>query len=116
MPDLSLDDVAALIRACPEARFPLLNGIGYVRSPLGRPDGGLPADYRSEISRLTPFLDNEVGALIRSLGPGRIVLGTGMPFNDPDPALLELEVLAIGPEQKERIAWRNAAEWLSGGR
>ena len=37
-----------------------------------------------------------------------------MPFNYPDPALLKLEVLAVSPEQKERIAWRNAAEWLPG--
>ena len=35
VPDVSLDDVAAIVRACPEARFLLLNGIGYVRSPLG---------------------------------------------------------------------------------
>jgi predicted TIM-barrel fold metal-dependent hydrolase len=116
VPDLSLDDVAALIRACPDARFLLLNGIGYVRSPLGREGNGLPANYRIEISRLTAFLDNELGALIQSLGPGRIVFGTGMPFNYPDPALLKLEVLAASPEQRERIAWRNAAEWLSGDR
>jgi hypothetical protein len=25
-------------------------------------------------------------------------------------------VLAVSPEQKERIAWRNAAEWLPGER
>jgi predicted TIM-barrel fold metal-dependent hydrolase len=116
VPDLSLDDVAALVRACPEARFLLLNGIGYARSPLGRAGGGLPANYRIEISRLTALLDNEIGALIQSLGPGRIVFGTGMPFNYPDPALLKLEVLAASPEQKERIAWRNAAEWLTGDR
>jgi predicted TIM-barrel fold metal-dependent hydrolase len=116
VPDLSLDDVAALVRACPEARFLLLNGIGYARSPLGRAGGGLPANYRIEISRLSAFLDNEIAALINSLGPGRIVFGTGMPFNYPDPALLKLEMLTVGPEQKERIAWRNAAEWLSGDR
>ena len=114
VPDLALDDVTALVRACPEARFLLLNGIGYVRSPLGREGSGLPANYRIEISRLTAFLDDELGALVKSLGPGRIVFGTGMPFNYPDPALLKLEVLTVSPEQKERIAWRNAAEWLPG--
>jgi len=40
VPDVPLDDVAALVRACPGARFLLLNGIGYVRSPLGRAGGG----------------------------------------------------------------------------
>jgi uncharacterized protein len=116
VPDVPLDDVAALVRACPEARFLLLNGIGYVRSPLGRGGGGLPDNYRIEISRLTALLDDEIGALVQSLGPGRIVFGTGMPFNYPDPALVKLEVLTASPEQKERIAWRNAAEWLPGER
>jgi uncharacterized protein len=50
------------------------------------------------------------------MGPDRIVFGTGMPFSDPDPALLKLEVLSASPEQKERIAWRNAVEWLPGDR
>jgi predicted TIM-barrel fold metal-dependent hydrolase len=114
--DVSLDDVAALVRACPEARFLLLNGNGYVRTPLGRQGGGLPANYRIEISRLTALLDNEIGKLVESLGPDRLVFGTGMPFSYPDPALLKLEVLAVSPEQKERILWRNAAEWLPGDR
>lgn len=112
VPDLSLDDVAALVRACPEARFLLLNGNGYVRSPLGREGSGLPANYRIEISRLTAFLDDELGTLIKSLEPGRIVFGTGMPFNYPDPALLKLDMLTVGQEQKDLIAWRNATEWL----
>ena len=116
VPDVALDDVASLVRACPEAKFLLLNGIGYVRSPLGRAGDGLPANYRIEISRLTAFLDDELGTLVKSLGPDRIVFGTGMPFSYPDPALVKLEVLGVNPEQKEKIAWRNAAEWLPGGR
>jgi predicted TIM-barrel fold metal-dependent hydrolase len=116
VPDISHADVAALIRACPEARFLLLNGIGYVNSPLGRKDGHLPTNYRIEISRLTALLTNEIGALLEALGPERLVFGTGMPFNEPDAALLKLEVLAASPEMKERIAWRNAAEWLPAGR
>jgi hypothetical protein len=116
IPDLSLDDVAALIRTCPEARFLLLNGIGYTRSPLGRSGNGLPANYRIEISRLTAFLEDELGTLVKALGADRIVFGTGMPFSYPDPALLKLEVLAANPEQKEKISWRNAAEWLQGER
>ena len=112
-----LDDVAAPgARPVPKARFLLLNGIGYVSSPLGRKDNGLPANYRIEISRLTAFLDDELGSSIANLGADRIVFGTGMPFSYPDPALLKLEVLAASPEQKEKIAWRNAAEWLPGDR
>ena len=40
------------------------------------------------------FMENEIGHLISELGADRIVFGTGMPFNYPDPALLKLEVLA----------------------
>jgi uncharacterized protein len=116
VPDLSLDEVAGLVRACPEARFLLLNGNGYVRSPLGRKGGDLPTNYRIEVSRLTALLDDEIGALVDALGPSRIVFGSGMPFSYPDPALLKLEVLSVSPVEKERILWRNAAEWLPGDR
>jgi predicted TIM-barrel fold metal-dependent hydrolase len=116
VPDVPLDDVAALVRACPEARFLLLNGNGYVRSPLGRKDGALPANYRIEVSRLTALLDDELGALLKALGPDRVVFGTGMPFSYPDAALLKLEVLAATPAEKERVLWRNAAEWLPADR
>jgi predicted TIM-barrel fold metal-dependent hydrolase len=116
VPDVSLDDIAAIVRACSDARFLLLNGSGYIRSSLGRAGADLPANYRIEISRLTAFLNDEFGELIKLLGPGRLVFGTGMPFNYPDPALVKLEVLTASPEQKERIAWRNAAEWLPGDR
>jgi predicted TIM-barrel fold metal-dependent hydrolase len=116
VPDLVLDDLAGLIRSCPDARFLLLSGLGYVRSALGRADNGLPANYRIEISRMSALLDNEIGQLMTSLGPDRLVFGTGMPLNYPDPALLKVEVLTASPEQKEKILWRNAAEWLPGKR
>jgi predicted TIM-barrel fold metal-dependent hydrolase len=60
------------------------------------------------------LLANEIGQLIANLGAERVVFGTGMPFNYPDPALLKLEVLEASREDKEKIAWRNAARWLSG--
>jgi predicted TIM-barrel fold metal-dependent hydrolase len=39
-------------------------------------------------------------------------LGTGMPFNYPDPALLKLEVLDAGEPDKEKIRSQNALKWL----
>jgi hypothetical protein len=111
-PDVPLDELAALVKACPRAWFVLLNGLRYVDSPLGRRDSGLPANYVIEISRLSALLDNEIGQLIASLGAERLVLGTGMPFSYPDPALLKLEVLAASKEDKEKIGWQNIAQWL----
>jgi predicted TIM-barrel fold metal-dependent hydrolase len=112
VPDIPLAEVAALVKARPGARFMLLNGLQYVSSPLGRKDGGLPANYVVEISRLDPFLGNEIGRLVANLGADRVVFGTGMPFSDPDTALLRLEVLDEDKDVKEQISWRNAARWL----
>src|SRR5690606_2777558 len=59
VPEVPLGDIAALVSACPEARFVLLNGIRFVNSPLGRKDGGLPANYAIETSRLDALLADE---------------------------------------------------------
>jgi predicted TIM-barrel fold metal-dependent hydrolase len=116
VPDLPLADVAALVKACPQSRFVILNGIGYRNSPLGLKASGLPANYLIEISRLTALLENEIGFLIEELGADRMALGTGMPFNYPDPALLKVNVLSASREQKEQILGTNAAQMLGAKR
>lgn len=112
VPDVPLDEIVAVVRACPNARFILLNGAGYTRWPLGQEDNGLPANYWIEISRLSALLDNEVGQLIARLGADRVVFGSGMPFKYPDPALLKLEVLDAPPAVKDKIRSTNAAQLL----
>jgi predicted TIM-barrel fold metal-dependent hydrolase len=112
VPDIPLEEVVSLVRACPQARFILLNGMQFVNSALGRKNNGLPANYVIEISRMDSLLANEIGRLVANLGAERVVFGTGMPFSYPDPALLKLEVLEGSREDKEKIYWRNAAGWL----
>jgi hypothetical protein len=112
IPDIPLDDIVELVKACPKARFILLNGLGYTGSPLGRKDNGLPTNYAIEISRLSAVLANEIGQLITNLGADRIMFGTGMPFNYPDPALVKLEVLDATDSDKDKIRSQNAASWL----
>jgi predicted TIM-barrel fold metal-dependent hydrolase len=112
IPDLPLEEIVELVKAHPNARFLLLNGLGYTRSPLGRKDSGLPSNYVIELSRLSAVLANELGQLIADLGADRVVFGTGMPFNYPDPALLKLEVLDATDADKEKIRGQNAARWL----
>ncbi|MCX7824546.1 MAG: amidohydrolase [Verrucomicrobiae bacterium] len=107
--DLTLSEIAPLIRAKRQARFVLLNGMGFTGSPLGKKDGGLPPNYWIEISRLSALMANEIGALVEALGADRVVFGTGMPFNAPDPALVKMEVLQMSLRDKERIRWQNAA-------
>jgi len=72
----------------------------------GEPPAG---DYAIEISRLSAVLANEIGQLIKNVGADRVVFGTGMPFNYPDPSLVKMEVLDAGEADKERIRWKNAA-------
>jgi predicted TIM-barrel fold metal-dependent hydrolase len=112
IPDVLLEEIVELVKACPKARFILLNGIGYVACLLGRKDNGLPSNYAIELSRLSAVLANEIGQLITNLGAERVMFGTGMPFNYPDPALLKLEALDASEPDKEKIRWQNAATWL----
>jgi predicted TIM-barrel fold metal-dependent hydrolase len=116
VPDVPLDELVALVKACPKARFLFLNGAGYTGSPLGQKDNGLPANYCIEISRLSALLANEIGQLVSRLGAERVVFGTGMPFKYPDPALVKLEVLDVPAEVKEKIRSANAARLLEPSR
>jgi predicted TIM-barrel fold metal-dependent hydrolase len=112
VPDVPLDEIVTLVQARPRARFHLLNGNGYKNSPLGRSNNGLPDNYGIEISRLDVILNDELELLLANLGPDRLLFGTGIPFNYPDPALAKLDVLAPAAEVREKILWRNAARWL----
>ena len=112
VPDVALDEIAGLVKACPHAQFILVNGAGFARSALGRKEKGLPGNYFIEISRLSVVLDNEIGQLLLNLGPERVVFGTGMPFKYPDPSLVKLEALEASEADKEQIRWRNAVKLL----
>jgi len=112
VPDIPLGEIVALVQAHPQARFLLANGAGYTNSPLGRANNGLPSNYAIELSRLSALLANEVGRLIANLGAERVMFGTGMPFNYPDPALVKLEVLDATELDKEKIRSQNAMRWL----
>jgi len=112
VPDVPLGEIAELVRACPDARFMILEGLGFTDSPFGRKDEGLPENYLLEISRLSALLRAEIKQLIGNVGVGRLAFGTGIPFKYPGPAILKLDVLDAGEEEKEAIRWRNAREML----
>ena len=112
IPDVPLKEIVELVKACPKARFILLNGIGYTGCPLGRKNNGLPPNYAIGLSRLSALLANELGQLITNLGTERVMFGTGIPFKYPDPALVKLEVLEASEADKEKIRSQNAMTWL----
>jgi uncharacterized protein len=112
IPDLPLAELTGLAKAHSKARFLFVNGAGFTNTTLGHGDSGLPANYWIEISRLRALQENDIGQLLKSLGPNRVVFGTGMPFNAPDPALVKMEVLEAPEDVKEQIRWKNAAGLL----
>lgn len=113
VPDLNLDEIAGLIRDCPQARFILCNGNWFTESALGRKNNGLPANYAIDITWLTAAMQNEIGQLLANLGEDRLLFGTGMPFHYPGPALAKLEILPAAESVKAKIRSGNAVRWLS---
>ncbi len=112
IPEVNQEEIAALVKACPNARFLLDNGSGYVSSPLGRKNNGLPANYVIDIALLSVELANEAGRLIENLGEDRLVFGSGIPFHYAGPAFTKLEILEAAEAVKDKIRWRTAAAWL----
>lgn len=112
VPDVGHDEIAAAMKAAPEAKFVLMNGSGFASSILGRANNGLPSNYSIEISLLTAVIANEIGRLLETLGEDRIVFGTGAPFHYPEPAVLKVEVLDVPAAVKEKIRRGNSARLL----
>jgi predicted TIM-barrel fold metal-dependent hydrolase len=112
VPDVPADEIAGLLRAVPQGRFVLLNGGGYTGTVLGKANNGLPANYSVDICLLRAELDNEIGALIDTLGAGRVVFGTGMPFHYPEATLVKMEFLAGDAGVQRRVRVDNAKALL----
>jgi predicted TIM-barrel fold metal-dependent hydrolase len=115
IPDVAMEDIAALVRACPQAQFIIGNGTGFTSSSLGRKNSGLPSNYAVEISLVAAAPQDEMTQLLANLGEDRILFGTGMPFHYPDPALVKMELLDAPESTKEKIRRRNAIRLLKLG-
>ncbi len=112
VPDVTMQEAEAVVRAAPKASFVFGNAGGFTGSPLGRKNNGLPANYAIEISLLTALIANEIGALIDALGDDRILLGSGMPFHYPEGATLKVDVLDAPAATKAKIRDGNARRLL----
>jgi len=86
--------------------------VRFDNSPLGQKGTSLPVNHAIDLARVTPLMTDELGKLLANLGADRLVFGSGMPFNYPDPALLNLEHLAATGEEREKIRWKNAIRLL----
>jgi uncharacterized protein len=108
VPDVALTELVELVKACPSAQFIFVNGMRFDSSPLGQKGSSLPANYAIDLARVTPLMTDELGKLLGNLGADHMVFGSGMPFHYPDPALLNLEHLAVSGDEREKIRWKNA--------
>jgi len=113
IPPLTAQEMAEVVQTYPGGRFHLVNGVSYTNTALGKP-GGVAADFRLEISRLTVFISEEIPKLLAQVGPTCLVFGTGMPFTAPEVPLYKLEVLDAPADVLEAIRWRNALRLLTG--
>jgi uncharacterized protein len=93
-PDVDLNELAALTGAHPKAKFLVTNALGVHGSDLVRKKDDLPANYWVDICRPDVVYGKEALTLIEALGADRIVFGSGIPFNYPEPATVRMEVLA----------------------
>lgn len=111
-PDVNLNDLASLIEAHPEARFVVNNAAGAGASDLVGRSSSLPMNYWVDICRPDVVYHREAIGLIEAMGTDRIVFGSGIPFNYPEPATLRLEVLQAQGYEVEKIASKNARALL----
>jgi uncharacterized protein len=91
--DVTLGEIAALARACPEADLVVLEALGVESSPFVRDPELAGARVLFEFSRMATVLQASIPSLLDRLGPERLVFGTGLPLKYAGPAVLKLELL-----------------------
>lgn len=112
IPDVELQEIAGLVKACPQTRFLIQNAGGISGSALGNRAAGIPANFAVEVTRIPVEFSNELARTIDLLGEDRVLLGTGMPFHYPGPALVRVEILQASDALKQKIRKTNAERWL----
>lgn len=95
----------------PKLRFLLVNWIGLDGKRMLA--AGLKGRCLIDFARLQVVYRKEVPALIETLGVEAIAFGSHMPFDYVTPSLVKLANIELKyPETLERIAGRNATEFL----
>lgn len=110
--NLSLSEIEAVVRQCPETTFLILEGVGVEHSALAKDEDLQRSNVLFEISRMTSVLQKTLPELLHAVGPSKLVFGTGMPFKYPRPALLKMELLDAEETVKEQIFHANMARVL----
>ena len=110
-PELPAAAVRALIRSSPAVRLlithadrPFIEEVHF---------GSTPEEARRiwwDITWIWGPPEDHLETLLRTIGPGRFVFGTGQPLRIPENGVAKLDLLDLSPREREAIDWRNAAE------
>ncbi|MFN7925182.1 MAG: amidohydrolase family protein [Bryobacteraceae bacterium] len=111
-PNSTIDKYLELAGRFPSVRFIAAHlGVGIT----GLADTAIDAWSRTprenvwfDMGTLRAFLTGSVEALLRVVGPDRILFGTDAPLYHPAPFVRMLEALEIDDLARQRIAWVNA--------
>ncbi|MBL9199277.1 MAG: amidohydrolase family protein [Opitutaceae bacterium] len=109
--DLKVTSVYAAAQAFPRLRFVLSNWAGLDGAKLA--EAGLRGRVLIDFARMQVLFREEVPKLIAALGVEAIAFGSHTPFDYIGGSLVKLANLdALGAAELERVAWRNAVEFL----
>lgn len=109
--DLRADAVLAAARTHPKLKFLLVNWAGLNGPRMV--DAGLKGRCLIDFARLQVAFRKDALKLIDSLGAEAVAFGSHAPFDYIGPSLVKLANLGeLRPAEVERVAWRNAAEFL----
>ena len=110
--DPGADDIASICANHPKTRFLLAHTTSLHLTTLVTDAETRPPNYTVEISASRLFLYDEIPTLIRTLGPDRVVYGSGMPMRMEGPALIKMEHLPVADEVKAAIWGGNISRAL----
>ena len=105
---LTLDEIAAAVRACPQGRYVVLDHRGRPTESFRQMRDELGATVYFDLAREPVVLDDQGTALLESVGPDRLLFGTAMLHKPPEVALLRFEHLPVDDARRALIAHQNA--------
>ncbi len=109
--DLKLETLFEVAKSHPRIKFLLNNWIGLDGPRLVA--AGLKGRCLIDFARLHVLLHKDVPKLIDALGIEAIAFGSHMPFDYLGPSLVKLANLeSLSPADFDKIAWRNATNFL----
>lgn len=112
--DLTQEELLQVARTHASLKCVLVNWLGLAGDKLLA--AGLRGRCLIDFARQAVVGNKDVPKLVEALGTESIAFGSHMPFDYPAAALVKLSnVAALMPDAYERIAWKNANEFLGLG-